>query len=275
MRVKLILEKAKETIVKLAENQALLKPFLNVVLADLESAIERISPSNYLLLPESKEHPDLTVSLGKVSYGPEMEELAKGLKLNLRNNAQGYIGNINFEQAESLCEGLEGFMTTPSLFVEKLRLLRSEEAYDAQGNKHDSKRLDQAFNEITEVRSPWRSECLNHRYSQKGNEIFVTYHKFVNGKLEQVTEPLDEDTLMQDKTPGISLDDYIENPNSQGLPRKSVKKGSLWYWHPREGRVARFDADADWADLNCNGGPRYSVSDDGVAVVREKTLHNK
>ena len=77
MRVKLILEKAKETIVKLAENQALLKPFLNVVLADLESAIERISPSNYLLFPESKEHPDLTVSLLKEDGVWKVNEIKK------------------------------------------------------------------------------------------------------------------------------------------------------------------------------------------------------
>ena len=275
MRVKLILEKAKETIVKLAENQALLKPFLNVVLADLESAIERISPSNYLLLPESKEHPDLTVSLGKVSYGPEMEELAKGLKLNLRNNAQGYIGNINFEQAESLCEGLEGFMTTPSLFVEKLRLLRSEEAYDAQGNKHDSKRLDQAFNEITEVRNPWRAEWLGHRYSKQENQLQVTYNKFVDGKLTKVTEPLDEDTLMENRTPGISLESWIENPTSQGLPRKTVEKGSLYFWHPRDKSVAVFNANAGWSYLNCNWNTQFSNDEDGVAVVREKNSNKK
>ena len=158
----------------------------------------------------------------------------------------------------------------PSYFVEKLKLLKSGEAFNRNGNKHDHKRLELAFKEITEVRNPWRAEWLNHRYSKQDSRLQVTYHKFVNGKLEKVTEPLNEDTLMQDRAPGISLDDWIENPTSQGLPRKSVKEGSLYFWHPRENRVARFGAGAGRSDLGCDGGPMGSYSVVGVAVARKK-----
>jgi len=268
------LETARKRIIKLAEDPAL-KPFLNEALAGLESAIERNNPSNYLLLKESKAHPELIVPLGRLVYGPEMEELAKELKLSLRNNAQGYIGNINFEQAEDLSRGLEGFMTTPSLFVEKLKLLLSGEAYDGSGNKHDPKKLEKAFKEITEVRNPWRAEWLGHRYSKQENQLQVTYNKFVDGKLTKVTEPLDEDTLMENRTPGISLESWIENPTSQGLPRKTVEKGSLYFWHPRDKSVAWFNANAGRSYLDCNWDAQNSNDEVGVAVVREKNSNKK
>ena len=276
MKPELILEKAKEIVIKLAKDTEEDKEFNPIVkdfLANLEGILTRRNSFNYLLLPDTKEHPELITSLTRLAYGPEVQKVAEKLDLNLENNEQGYVGNINFNQAEQIALGLEGLMETPSLFIEKLRILKSGKGYDAQGNKHDPKRLERAFNEITEAKEPWRSQWLNHSYSQKDNQIKVTYHKFVNGKLEQVTEPLDEDTLMHDKLPGISLDDYIENPTSQGLPRKSVKEGSLMYWHPREGRVAWFHADAGRADLYCDGGPRYSDSGGGVAVA--KIFHKK
>ncbi len=276
MKPELILEKAKEIAIKLAkdsEEDKEFNPLVKDFLANLEEILKKRTPTNYLLLPETKEHPELITNLTRLTYGPEVQKIAEKLGLNLRNNEQGYVGNITFKQAEQIALGLEGLIETPSLFVEKLRILKSGKGYDAQGNKHDPKRLERAFKEITEVSSFWRAQWLNHSYSQKDGIIQVTYHKFVNGKLEQVTEPLDEDTLMQDKLPRISLEDYVENPTSQGLPRKSVKEGSLWYWHPREGGVAGFVADADGAGLYCNGNPRCSYSVVGVAVA--KIFHKK
>ena len=152
----------------------------------------------------------------------------------------------------------------------KLRLTKSGDAYDGAGNKHDPKRLEKAFKEITEIRNNWRSEWLNHSYSQKEIEMFVTYHKFVNGKLKKVTELLDPDTLMEKRTPGISLEDWIENPTSQGLPRKSVKEGRLCYWQPTKGCVSGFDSFLGGYVLDCNWNFLVSYSELGVAVVREK-----
>ena len=274
MKSELKLEKTKKELKEAFEEDKEIFPLVKDFLVNLEGILERRSPANYLLLPETKEHPELVTNLTRLAYGPEVQKAAEKLGLNLENNAQGYIGNINFEQAEQIALGLEGLMETPSLFVEKLRILKSGKGYNAQGNKHDPKRMEQAFKDITEKRNPWKGQWLNHRYSKKDLDIQVTYHKFdFSGKLIEVTEPLDEDTLMQDKTPGISLDDCIENPNSQGLPRKTVKKGSLWYWHPRKGSVAGFDAGADGAYLDCVRYPRFSNSDGGVAVA--KIFHKK
>ena len=96
----------------------------------------------------------------------------------------------------------------------------------------------------------------------------VTYHKFVNGKLELVTETLDEDTLTKDKR--ISLEDWMNNQTSQGLPRKDVEKGSLYFWSPTDGSVVRFYAGAGRVDLDCDRDPAVSDPAVGVRVVREK-----
>ena len=46
--------------------------------ADLKLVIEQNNHSNYLLLPQTREHPDLIVSLNKLSYGPEVVAIEIG-----------------------------------------------------------------------------------------------------------------------------------------------------------------------------------------------------
>ena len=75
---------------------------------------------------------------------------------------------------------------------------------------------------------------------------------------------------MEDKKPGISLDDWLDNPTAQGLPKPDAKDGSLYFWHARADAVARFYAGSDWAGLNCNGDPSYRNSDLGVRRVKAK-----
>ena len=136
----------------------------------------------------------------------------------------------------------------PSEFVELLRYAR----------EHDIK----LYNEITQVRDPWRAEFLGARFKKKEDGMYMITR---DGE-----EKLDEDTLMKDKK--ISLDSWIENPTPQGFPRKDVSKGRkdfLDFWHPRDNSVARFVADSDGAILVCNGYPSIRDSTLGVRAVKE------
>ncbi len=229
-------------------------------------------PENYILLPQTNEHPDLLIAKNRLSYGTEVEQAATELGLTLQNNSQNYIGNINWEHALKLNTELGNFTLNPKLFAEFLKLLKSGKAFDGTKNKVDSRELETILNEIIEVRNPWRAEWLDNKYSKQGgvlgigSKLSVTYHKFdSSGKLIEVTEALDSDTLMENKTPGISLEDWINNPTSHGLPKSNVKNGNLYYWYPVDGRVARFGAGAGRAYLGCVGGPDDS---DGVLGVR-------
>ena len=211
----------------------------------------------------------MLIAKKRLAYDAEVDKASKKLGLNLQDNNQGYIGNINWEQALNLNKELGNFTLNPKLFAEFLKLLKSGRAFNGAGKKVDPKELEQILNEITEVRNPWRAEWLDNKYSKSNDKIQVTYHKFdSSGNLVEVTEQLDPETLIQNKTPGINLEDWIENPTLQGLPKSNVKDGSLYFWQPTEGRVARFVAGADGAGLGCYGGPLGS--DPGLGVRAAK-----
>jgi len=123
------------------------------------------------------------------------------------------------------------------------------------------------YNEITEVNSPWRGEWLDANFKVQKNELYLLTEN------ESKKEKL-EDCLMEDKTPGIDLNDWINGKNisSQGLPNKNISSGSLYYWHPRSDNnsVARFGAYDGRTLLGCCRDPSYADSGLGVRAVKEK-----
>ena len=242
---------------------------------------------SYILLPQTNEHPDILAGQTRLIYQPSMEQIVKSLNINPGNNdikgtenplyKEGYLGNINYEQAMDLNKALVGFTLPPNLYVEFLNKLRSGNAFDENGNQVDPRILEAILNDICEVRDPWRREWINGRYKiqeeKKGKKVIhkgqIKYLKFdPEGKLIEVEEQLDEDTLMADKLPGISLDDWLRNPTSQGLPRKDVTDGDLYYWYPRDESGAWFRAVSDGALLYCDGN--HVLSNAVLGVRRAK-----
>ncbi|MBI2003887.1 hypothetical protein HYS72_00280 [Candidatus Pacearchaeota archaeon] len=131
------------------------------------------------------------------------------------------------------------------------------------------------YNEITEVRNPWRSEWLDADFKVKNKKLYINYnHKLdLNGNLiPKNSEILNKNTLMEDKMPGISLENWLKNPTKQGLPNKNIKSGDLSYWYPRSNNnsVAWFYANVGWAGFDCNWYPSNSPSSLGVHAVVEK-----
>ncbi len=202
----------------------------------------------YILLPETKDHPDIQIA---------REVTHKGK---------------NWHQAQELLKQEDSSMLSPDLFAEFLRLLKSEKRlYDGLGNLINLMEGQKIKEEITEKRNPWRSEWLDNKYVKQGgifgigSKLAVVYHKFdSSGKLVEVIEKIDADTMMQNKTPGINLEYWINNPTSQGLPKQNNPEGSLVYWYPRDGNVAGFIADAGRVVLCCGGDPAYSYPALGV-----------
>ena len=74
---------------------------------------------------------------------------------------------------------------------------------------------------------------------------------------------------MEDKTPGINLNDWLNSPITQGLPKSNIKSGELYYWAPMKDNnsVARFGADSGGAGLFCDGGPSGASASLGVRPV--------
>src|SRR3989344_5157428 len=131
----------------------------------------------------------------------------------------------------------------------------------------NSQEYQKIFNEITEVRNPWRSEWLDANFKVENKGFFKKSELYILTENESKKQKL-EDCLMSDKNPGIELNDWIngKNINSQGLPNKNISSGSLYYWYPRSDNnsVAWFGAYVSRADLDCDRSPSDAVSVLGV-----------
>ena len=124
--------------------------------------------------------------------------------------------------------------------------------------KYTKENYKDIYNEITEVRNPWRAEWLDANFKKRKNGLYIlTENETKEEKLE--------DCLMENKI--IDLNDWInKNYTKQGLPNKNIKSGSLYYWKPRNNNnlVVRFDASVDRAYLVCYWYPSYTYSSLGV-----------
>jgi len=169
------------------------------------------------------------------------------------------LGKNWFETHEGLQKN-GARMLTPAEFIEFLKYIKATD-----------KNL---YNEITEVRNPLRAEWLDADFKTRGSDLYINTNHVLNENgilVPKNSELLDKNTLMKDKIPGISLDDYImNNHTSQGFPRKDVKSGDLYYFNPRSDNnsVARFSANSDWAYLDCDRYPSNWGSDLGVRAAK-------
>jgi len=99
-------------------------------------------------------------------------------------------------------------MPTPMEFLESLKYIKEQNP--------------ELYKEITEIRSPWRGNWLDADFKMIDGKLHVNYNHVLDTSgnlIPKNSEILSEKTLMRDKIPGISLDDYIlKNHTSQGLP---------------------------------------------------------
>ena len=204
----------------------------------------------YLILPGRKygnyEYPDLLVATERT-----------------------YNGN-NWNQAHESLRQEGSLMLTIRQYVDFLNLLKSGKAHDGKGNIVAKSRLDGILDEIVTVRNPWRAEWLDAKFSSKGTlrkDWYVEYH---NPRDDGAVNEQLEDCLRNDKTPGIDLDYWLQNATAQGLPPKNNPDGSLYYYHPRDGRVAGFYASSVRAVLYCDWNLANSDSSLGVRAAKIK-----
>ena len=207
-------------------------------------------PGTYIILPGRKhgsyEYPDLLVPTERTHK------------------------NKNWHQAkESLY--LDGaFMITPRQFVDFINLLRSGNVYNGLGVKLDSTRARTVLSDILEQKDPYRAEWLDAKFAQSGKTLNVMYHRIKSdGSIEDVAEPLQE-CLMENKTPGISLDYWLRNATPQGLPPKNISDGNIHYYAPKNNTVAWFRADSVWVGLLADWDPASSDSSLGVRAAKIK-----
>ena len=175
--------------------------------------------------------------------------------------------NNSWYKMHELLHKEDSFMPNVNDFRMLLYLLKENKARYADGSLIKKEEQIRIYNEITEVRSPLRGEYLDARFEKRKDELYLLSDHIVqsnNSLVPSAQEILHPETLMKDRVLGISLEDYIRNLTPQGLPRNDVKKGDLYYWHPKNECVVWFDASSDGSGLDCYGNPQFSNSALGV-----------
>ena len=250
----------------------------------VEQGSTGLNPADYLLLEAKigKEgYPDLWVCKYRLSADSSVQDAGSKIGLsNLQNttqerNGRNYLGNITKEQALRLNLALGGRTQNLKIASDTFKLLLSGKAFDGNGKKIDKSESDSILDEITGVRSPGRDEWYEDSFTQGVGQLFLNKNYILDSEslVASYSKPLNTG-LMQDKIPGIRLEHWVKQPTSQGLPRKGIREGALYYWHPKANFAAWFDADSDWASLYCDRVPQYSYSRLGVRHVREAPQKN-
>lgn len=250
--------------------------------------IADLDRSNWVVIPYdfTKGKYSLEISPERISYNSAVEKVGKELKINYKNSSKDslgreFVGNNNWSDSLklNLTLGLETPCVEDNKDYLKLLYLGSQDkikVYDVSGKQLDSKLCEKYLLDSIGVMSPWRAEWLDADFKLKDNQLYINYNHKLDEKRNLIpknSEILDKNTLMTDKTSGISLDDYIlKNHTNQGFPNKKVKSGDLYYWYPRSDNnsVARFGADSIRADLDCGRGPSDRGANLGVRAAKQR-----
>ena len=239
-------------------------------IAENPELIERLNKNT----EEKKPKPDTDVT------PVDIENIEKWIILNEESliSTDKYYHNHNWHDMHKLLQSDNQFMPTlwesnqfDKLLYDGINEKHSKVNY-ADGTQVPIEELKKIFNERYEVRSPWRGECLDARFEQRGDGLYILSSHIVqqDGSLKPQEEIL-EDTLMENRTPGINLEEWIRNPNKHGLPKPDISSGSLYYWCPTDERVAGLDADAGRACLCCLRNPSDSLDGFGARkILRRK-----
>ena len=180
------------------------------------------------------------------------------------------------------------YIPTPAIFMPHFKnvvetyknnqLLLNAEGNPIRREEHEEiyRHLTTNFKDVYNTNQPGAWTWLNARFvpgkSPNSSDLETIIGINPDGDFETRKEP-----LLQ----CLSKDAYAEIVfNSQGFPtqksrKQEYKQGeNLYYWKPVNGRVARFYADSDRVDLNCDRDPGNSNSALGVFLCAEGTPKN-
>ncbi len=221
----------------------------------------------------------------RLGYDSNVESAAKKLGIKVENTAQEYlasryIGNINWEQALKLNQTLGNMTLNLRQFIDFKELLekgrkteigKNSGVYFADGHPVHQNRLSIIYEEICEVRSPWRSEWLDAKFNvePQTSSSFISYdHRL------QSDGTLKPEVNMEKLENHVKDNCWIDESsfNKQGLPTKKSSKQNLYYWGPSNNSVAGFVANSDRAYLYCCRIPSNSYSALGVRATASKKI---
>jgi hypothetical protein len=220
-------------------------------------SLERVLNSNGNSTPNPSSNP----SANPPATVPDLQGYIYVPTIGLYLAKQRTHHNLNWYQTHEELQKENLRIPTIYEFKEYLRYLRQNQSGVADATKHEVATI---LDDILTVRNPHRSEWLDARFKKKmWGEMYIIEKN--NPASAQVLETC----LMKNKTPGIDLDNWLNNSTSQGLPNPKTTKGQLYYWYPRNNAVAGFGANSDTDFLDCDADSTHTSPSLGVFAVRE------
>ncbi|MBS3146078.1 hypothetical protein J4471_00080 [Candidatus Woesearchaeota archaeon] len=231
--------------------------------------IPEIYLDEFVLLPETKEHPDLLVAKRKLVNDKKIESICKKLKIdyeefhNYDRPFQPFynsdpIHNISLHEANLLMRDLNSFILPPNIFIEFLKLITQEKVYNGHGILIQTNEQNSIIDDLLSC-DKTKGEWLNQNYIKVKDTLFVLYYKFnTQSQLDFKVEELDVKTLSENRglTTGIDFNHWLMYPSIQGLPtNNNVYKGmnlGLVYKAPMDACGTTFEA---FSDISASGFP--------------------
>ena len=171
-----------------------------------------INPNDYIILPETKDHPDILIKRSTIHYP----------------------GLISPQNLDIQLENTGIFLLSLAYYVELLNyLFYSSKYYNAEGIQIPSYEnvFDNYMNPIYD-----EYEFLGNTFSLEGGYDMWwenTYTKIIDGKLKKVSEDSDLDALFEDRS--INVTSWLKDPTPQGFPKKNCLYGLNDYERPQSG----------------------------------------
>jgi hypothetical protein len=233
-------------------------------LDDIAKAIleDKTPESTPLIMPSDMNKADF-IKIPETKTVISKKELYKGDNLDWQGS--------HFKLAEN---GL--YMPIPDKFMKYfLSVQRATQGditlYDANNNPIPRDEVEELWNYYSSTERGDKGVCwtwLDAKFEQTDKGFYLlANHRVIakNGEkiLQGDKQPLLESRLNEDCYTNLEF-------NAQGLPTKKstktdyVQGDNIRYWHPRNGKVARFGAGSDWAILCCDRDPGNSSSWLGV-----------
>ena len=187
---------------------------------------------------------------------PNTEGLIYVPELDLHFTEERILLGKNWQTTKDTLKTQGMAMPTPFQFRAFLKHLR------------DSKEHQELYEDITEIRDPYRAEWLNARFNEREDGMYIiSEDALIKGKYKDQEIKLGN-CLMNDRQ--ISLDEYLDSTTLHGLPPANIPNGNLNYWCPRdEVSFAGFIGVSGRAGLSCIRDHNYLDSCRGVFGARK------
>ena len=237
------------------------------------------TPDSYIVLNcrgKDYTYPKLLVAMHRLALDTQVQQAAQTLGLTVANtgkekNGHDYIGNIPWAPALKLNLKLGNRTLAPRQLIDfKEHLeegLGGRPVLNGSGKPLNKTIIQEVYNEMFEVRDPWRSEWLDADFKVKKGVLHIKYDHYLKGNdlVFRESHQLPDNTY-------VMSDTWIDPAsfNKYGLPTKNLTQQKMYYWFPRKDNnsVARLDANSDGMNLSCGRDSTSSNSALGVRAVR-------